>query len=166
LAVLLWDWVDWRENVRLIALVILTSAGMAAGSEAPVPLGSGPICPQMAATLPLKPPGKTQKNQDAWRFDSRGGIKGLFAGGASMTFGVTPADEADATQWQRAARMCETVGHGGECRVEGPIDFFVKFDDKSFTWRFPAGGKVLFRAKGTVMECEELALLAEGEADV
>ena len=152
--------------MRLIALVIWATAGAAAGSEVPVPLGPGPMCPQMATTLPLKPPGKTQKNQNAWRFDSRGGVKGLFAGGAAMSFGVLPVDQTDATQWQRATSMCETVGHGGECRVEGPVDFFVKFDEKSFMWRVPAGEKILFRAKGTVMECEELALLAEGGADV
>ena len=43
---------------------------------------------------------------------------------------------------------------------------FRQIDDKTFMMATSAGEKMLFRAKGTVMECEELALLADGGADV
>jgi hypothetical protein len=145
---------------------VLMAAATVVGIDAPLPLGAGPICPQMAADLPLQPPGKYQKNQNAWRFDTRGGIKGVFAGSVSTMFGVEPVDKADGAQWQRATAMCEIMPKGGECRVEGPVNFFVKFDDKAYTWHFDQDEKMLFRVKGTVMECEELASVRRDDADV
>jgi hypothetical protein len=145
---------------------MLATAGSAAGSDVPIALGAGPICPQMAATLPLQPPGKYQKNQNAWRFDTRAGIAGVFKGSVATRVGAGPVDETDGSAWQRAASICQSVNKGAECRIEGPVVFFVEFDDRSFRWRFDAGEKALFRVRGTVLECEEMAAVHREDADV
>jgi hypothetical protein len=137
------------------ALAVL--AAMVAATEIASPaVPAKQLCPKLAEKLPMRPPAGDRR---AWRFDTRAGIKGLFAGTVTSQFGAGPIDENDGKAWQRAAAMCVRTAKGGECRLEGPVVFFVRFDETELAWQLEPGDKLLFRVRGTVMECEELALV-------
>jgi hypothetical protein len=148
-------------------------AGPVSADAAPVPADAGPekvrlapagattLCPLVAQQLPLKPP---SGNRKAWRLDTRGGIKGLFEGTVTTRFGARPVNADDGKAWQRAMEMCEATEKGGECRLEGPVEFYLSFDDQPFGWELEADERMLIRVRGTVIECEEIERPAKGGA--
>ncbi len=146
----------------IVWLLAAQVAAVASSGPMPIVVGNAPICPQLAKQLPIEPPGKTQK---AWRLDTRSGLKGWFSGSA-ITFGTQPADPNDVKSWQRANDMCVLSAKGGECRLEGPVQFIVRFDDKDLGWQFDKGARAVFRVQGTVLECEELEAVAGNGASV
>ena len=143
---------------------LLAAQVMAGATSGPMPivLGNIPICAQLAKQLPIKPPGQDQKT---WRLDTRSGLKGLFSSSA-ITFGTEPVDPNDAKSWQRASNMCALTGKGGQCLLEGPVQFIVRFDEKDLAWTLETGARALIRVEGSVLECEELEPVADNEASV
>ncbi|MFZ4382178.1 MAG: hypothetical protein ACOYO0_09475 [Sandarakinorhabdus sp.] len=142
----------------LIFLALMQTASLAAPAR-PNPA----VCAQIAERLPLKPPTATRRT---WRFDTRGGIKGLFSGTAVTSFGAGPVDENDAKAWQRADTMCQTTPKGGECLLEGPVKFFLTFDENKLAWEPEPGEHFLFRVRGTILECEDMPAKPRAVTDV
>jgi hypothetical protein len=140
-----------------------TSAPTDAGPEKVrlAPAGATTLCPLVAQQLPLKPP---SGNRKAWRLDTRGGMKGLFQGSVSTRFGARPVNPDDGKAWQLAMEMCEATDEGGECRLEGPVEFSIAFDDQQFGWELEADERMLIRVRGTIIECEEIARPAKKAA--
>jgi hypothetical protein len=143
-------------------MLVFLALLQAAAAPAPAAASTAPICPQIAERVPFKPPTATRKH---WQFDTRGGIKGLFSGSVTTTFGASPIDENDATAWKRAAAMCQATKKGGKCQLEGPVNFFLTFDSKEFAWEVEPGEHFLFRVRGTILECEDAPANAKA-ADV
>ncbi len=133
-------------------MLVILAFFQAATGQAPAAVPLAPICPQIAELVPFKPPTATRKH---WQFDTRGGIKGLFSGSVTTTFGAKPLNENDAAAWQRASQMCHATKKGGECEMEGPVNFFLTFDEKQFGWQVEPGEHFLFRVRGTILECED-----------
>ena len=143
----------------LMFLILLQAATAPQAPSTPLP----PVCPQLAERIPSKPPTATRTS---WRFDTRGGIKGLFSGGITTAFGTTPVNQNDPKQWQRSEAMCFATPKGGECKLEGLVKFGLSSDGKEFGWQIEPGERFLFRVRGTVLECEDLPIVARGVGDV
>jgi hypothetical protein len=136
-------------------LHLLLAVPVATASE-PAPLtirADAPVCAQLARTLPLEAP--TPKRA-SWRFNTRGGLRRLFEDAVTQ-FGVDPIDKNDAIAWKRASDMCTPIKEGGQCRLEGPVQFVLKYDDQAQVWNLEAGARAVFRVEGTVLECEDVA---------
>jgi hypothetical protein len=144
-------------------MLIILALLQATAAPPPAATQGEAICPQMAERIPLKPPTATRKH---WQFDTRGGIKGLFSGSVSTTFGARPVGEAEGKVWEHVQAMCQPTKKGGQCNLVGPLIFFVSFDAKQFAWELEPGDQFLFRVRGTILECEDLPAVQKADTNV